>query len=68
MNEHFQTATPKSRPKSEQLQGFEAALADAKAHLNRIPRHNVRAIEIQQSIIAQWERQVAAAKGDAWLL
>lgn len=67
MVEHIESAAPKPRPKSEALQGFEAALAEAKAHLDRIPRHNARAREIQLGIIQQWERQVAAAKGESWL-
>lgn len=65
MSQHIESPLPKATPPKSTR--YDAALAEAKLHLERIPRHNLKGIEIQKERIKYWERLVAAERGDEWL-
>lgn len=65
MSEHFQTPLPRATPPKKTR--YDDALADARLHLERIPRHNLKGIEDQKKRIQYWERLVAAERGESWL-
>lgn len=56
-----------ARTKSKLQEQTEAALADAKNHLELIPRTNKLALKLQQQIIAGWEKRLQEMGGDSWL-
>lgn len=66
--EHLEAQLPRltTAARADQRRNIVAALHQARQHINNI-RHNPKAAELQEQIIARYESQLAALDNQDWL-